>query len=362
MIRSFPDLRHALDALPPPDRAGWLARHLAAQPDGERRYAWHLAQGLTHGEPDLLRAVATHLLDHPPSRPQAILALYRLLNRLEDFPALRALIAATPDDTPEPRAEWLRALLRVDLLSPSPEGAAAWGRALRAQPPVALRTLRLLRRLRDGTPADPRNLLDLVARRMARIAARGLPPPLAALAGAESVALVGNGSGLKGSGAGAAIEAHAAVVRINYPRLAGHEADTGRRTDLMLFHGNKRPILDSLMAREPEFPALPAFGLRGNPVPGRQTPPPMPEELVALAAELAYPTPTTGLFAILLIGALFRRPVTLFGFDFFAPGRPGHYFGDTVASEQHEIAFERWFAARALPILSPALRRDPATC
>lgn len=362
MIRSFPDLRRALDALPPPDRPAWLAGHLAAQPDTERRYAWHLAQGLTHGEPELLRSVATRMLDHPPSRGQAILALYRLLNRLEEFPALRALIQATPEDAPEPRAEWLRALLRVELLSPSDGGGAIWGKALRVQPPVALRTPRLLRRLRDGAAADPRSLLDLVARRVARIAARGLPPALAQLAAAESVALVGNGSGLKGSGAGAAIEAHGVVVRINYPRLSGHEADTGRRTDLMLFHGNKRPILDSLMAREPEFPALPAFGIRGNPVPARQGPPRMPEELVALAAELAYPTPTTGLFAILLVGVLFRRPVTLFGFDFFAPGRPGHYFGDTVASELHEIAFERWFAAHALPVLCPALRRDPATC
>lgn len=153
--------------------------------------------------------------------------------------------------------------------------------------------------------------------------------------------MVGNGGSLAGSGAGAAIEAHARVVRMNYPVMSGFEADVGRRTDLVLFAEGNRGQLLKLLAREPEFLALPALAVRLEWETSAHSPPPdaVPRALAEAVVALAYDRPTTGFFAILLIAVLLRRNATLFGFDFFQPGKQGHYYDGASAALRHEIAY-----------------------
>jgi hypothetical protein len=78
------------------------------------------------------------------------------------------------------------------------------------------------------------------------------------------------------------------------------------------------------MAREPGHAAPPALGLRVTlrPPATPADPPRVPPGIAALVSDLAYERSSTGFFAILLIGLLLRRRLTLYGFDFFAPGRP----------------------------------------
>lgn len=352
-------LRMAVAGQPEGERADWLRHHLEGKPDTDRRYAWHVAEALFETHPEVLRTAATALLAHAPSRPFAAMALARLLNRLGEFEALRALILAELPAPPVARAEWLRALLRTELLAPSPEASRHWAMAMAELSPLARRSLRLQHHCLQGRPGDDGEVREVLAKRLPPVMAQGLPPALERLAMARDVAVVGNGSGLAGSGAGTAIEAHDVIIRMNYPWLGGHEADAGRRCDLMLFHETKRPILPSLVAREPGFASLPALGIRGIPFEDHAPPGPprLPNGLIELISGIAYPWPTTGLAAIILAAVIFARPVTLFGFDFFAPGRPGHYFGDVTAAVMHELAYERWFVARALPLLGHAVTR-----
>lgn len=356
-------LRMAVAARPEGERADWLRHHLETKPDADRRYAWHVAEALFETHPEPLRAAATALLAHAPSRPFAAMALARLHNRLGEFDALRALILSELPAPPVPRPEWLRALLRTELLAPSAEAGRHWAMAMAELSPLTRRSLRLQHHCLQGRPADAGPVREVLAKRLPGIMAQGMPPALERLAMARDVAVVGNGSGLRGSGAGAAIEAHDMVIRMNYPLLTGHEADAGRRCDLMLFHETKRPILPSLVTREPGFDTLPALGIRGiafeDPAP--PGPPRLPNGLIDLVSGIAYPWPTTGLTAIILAAVVFARPVTLFGFDFFAPGRQGHYFGDVTAAVMHELAYERWFAAHALPVLGHAVTRHSSS-
>jgi hypothetical protein len=60
---------------------------------------------------------------------------------------------------------------------------------------------------------------------MAGLDRSAFPPALARIA--REVALVGNGSGTRGSGLAAEIQAHDAVVRINDPVITGFGAEVG---------------------------------------------------------------------------------------------------------------------------------------
>jgi hypothetical protein len=57
-----------------------------------------------------------------------------------------------------------------------------------------------------------------------------------------------------------------------------------------------------------------------------------------------------------MVALALRRPVTLYGFDFFPPGQDGHYFGAGTASIHHEVGYEAWFVRRFLPGILPDLR------
>jgi hypothetical protein len=169
--------------------------------------------------------------------------------------------------------------------------------------------------------------------------------------------VVGNGPSLSGKGHGAAIEAHDVVLRFNYPVLVGHGADVGRRTDAMMVAGAKRSILRELIAREPGYRRVPAMVTDRPPANGRRPHPPcIPPPVMRVIRQASYSGPTTGFSGIVLTALLLNRPVTLFGFDFFQPGQPGHYFGEAAAALQHEVGFERWFVTRFLPAVRPGVK------
>jgi hypothetical protein len=344
-------LREALAALPPGGVQPWLIAHLRGAPPA----TWRVAESLIMTRPDTLRAAATQLLDEPASQAEAVLTLARLHTRREDWPALRALLLRFRDAPEAGRGLRLRALLRCDLLAPAAtEAEAALIAEAAGLDPIGQAALAIQRAVAAGQAPDAAPLRAALA----AIRAAGLPPGLDRLAGAREVAIVGNGSGLLGSGAAAVIEAHDVVLRLNFPVLSGFEADAGRRTDLVIFAEPKRASLPALLAREPEYPALAAFALAG-PGPARPPaagPPRIPLALAAPVRAIGYDHPTTGFFAILFVALLLDRRATLFGFDFFASGRQGHYFGGATAAMEHDLAYERWFTGHVLPRLAPGLR------
>jgi hypothetical protein len=347
-------LRQALKALPVPDRLPWLVATLraASAERGALPGAWRYALGLVLTHPGLVDAACRVLEAEEPSRVHAVALRARLLNRREDWEGLRDLLARHAEEPPTGaaarRAEWLRCAC----LAPGAD-AATWARFAVALPPLARQAHDAQRHVAAG--AAP----DAAALRPALDAMRppDLPAPLARLAAASSVAIVGNGSGVAGSRAAAAIEAHDFVLRLNFPVLTGHEADVGRRTDLMIFSEAKRGTLPALLAREAGYAALPAFGARTTwPRLGTAAPDQVPRPLAEAVVAMGYERPTTGFFAAVLAALVLGRRVTLFGFDFFQPGRQGHYWGDTTAAPVHELAYERWMATSVLPALCPGFR------
>lgn len=351
---SYRELRDRLAALPVAQRLPWLTEVLraAAAGPGPLPGAWRFAQSLIRSQPELLGAACTALEAEEAARAPAIAMQARLLNRREDFAPLRALLARWPEEPPAGaaarRAEWLRCALVAPGADP-----ATWDRFAAMLPPLARLSHDAQRQAAAGLPVDAGALLAaLDPMRGAELA-----PPLARLAAAESVAIIGNGSGLLGTGAAAAIEAHEVVLRLNFPVVTGHEADVGRRTDLIIFAEAKRWQLEELRAREASHAATPAFAARvawpRNAVTAADQ---VPRALAEAVVALGYAHPTTGFFAMLLAALVLRRRVTLFGFDFFRPGRPGHYWGDTTAGAQHELAYERWMAERFLPLACPGFR------
>lgn len=178
------------------------------------------------------------------------------------------------------------------------------------------------------------------------------------LRSAERIALVGNGSSVLGRKLGSEIEAHDCVVRFNFPRLSGFEADVGRRTDLMLIDNSHRTSVVTRILREPEYPGLPVLVTSGGERTASQDPPPgLPQAYIKLGNAISYDRGTTGFRAIVMAVLMFRRPVTLYGFDFFAPGEPGHYYERGVASPHHEVGYEAWFVRRFLAGVVPDLLR-----
>ena len=298
--------------------------------------------------------------------------------------------------------EWRRYLARSQLVAPSAdpkEREADWQLALAAVPQGLPRLALLAQRaIADGHTPDLsdfnaqlareavaftaprvdaagetglRKLLAALSRSMV-LARRSAKPPAVspaetaarerlaaifqALHAARDVALVGNAPTLAGSGAGAEIDRHDLVVRCNYPVLAGFAADVGTRADLVLFHGAKRRRLARLLARDPRYPALPSLssGPAGAPPPvppDAEPRPAVPVPLERLVDGLCYESRTTGLFGAVLIALVFGKPLRLYGFDFFRPGMAGHYYGKAAAAPHHDLAYERWYLTRALPVL-----------
>ncbi len=94
---SYRQLRDGIAARAEADRLPWLAATLrdAAREPGALPGAWRFAQGLIRSHPDLLARACTLLEAEEMARAPAIAMLARLLNRREDFGALRARPAGT---------------------------------------------------------------------------------------------------------------------------------------------------------------------------------------------------------------------------------------------------------------------------
>lgn len=251
---------------------------------------------------------------------------------------------------------------RLDCLAPGAPPAPPDG-LLAAMSGLGRRWARAQRRFAETGRCDGAGLRALLRPRAAAALSAPGPhlPVLERLCAAPDVAIVGNGPSLAGSGAGEAIDAHGLVLRINFPRLEGHAADVGQRTDLMLFRHATRGAFARLLARDPRWAEVPALGVRthwrdGTAEEADRARPTLPRAVADLVGTITYPGPTTGFLAAVLVGLLLERPVTLYGFDFFRPGAEHHYFGANRVAAAHEPAYERWFVTRFWPALGGAPR------
>ncbi len=316
-----------------------------------------------------LRRACAAVLAEAPTQRVALRTQAWCEARERDFGAARRSLARLLALSPDQGQDSHRELMRLAWLDPEADDAAhaaAWDVAMAQADALSQRSYVVQDRFAAGKIADTIALdatLDrLLAEALATIARDGGPAAaaVAMLREAKSVAIVGNGPSLKGSGAAARIEAHDLVLRINYPVLSGFTADVGSRTDLMLFDGAHRVHLDKRLAREAAYPGLPALGTPTGTLPGpvnQGGPPEVPISLIRLISALSYGRGTTGFRAIVLVAMILRRPATLFGFDFFQPGQQGHYYDAASAALQHELAYEEWFVTRLLPTLRPQLSR-----
>jgi hypothetical protein len=350
-------LRAWLDALPPGAREEALRGLLRAEA-AHGAVPGKAVLALVASHPDLLRAAAEALLDDAATRAFAGAILVRLTERHGSHAARRALILARLRDRPEARWGERTELLRTELLDPSPEAERAeiWRIGMEGLPATTRASYAAQRAVAAGTRPHGGELLARLAAAREEALAQAPPRALRILAGAGSVALVGNGSLLAGSGAATRIEAHDCVVRINYPPVAAFATDVGTRTDVMLLRDPSAERWAALKAREPGHAAVPALVVHGA---GREVqpgePPRLPPALAIEVGRIAYRRLTTGFWAILLIALALQRRATLFGFDLFRPGSAAHYFGGGGAAPAHEPEYERWFVARVLPALCPDL-------
>lgn len=346
-------LHHAADA---PGRAALLEAVMRRETGEYSQTALDLAR---FDATPLAEACAAILAVQPVHRV-ALRALAWCRGRAGDADGARAALARLLEAWPDQGLDSRRELLRLHLLGthdvPSREGD--WQRHGRDRGEMSRIAYQVQRAVAEGRAPELAAFESTLAARLAEALAD--PGPAAAwldrLRAARSVALVGNGPALAGSGAAAAIEAHDVVLRLNYPVILGHEADVGRRTDLMFLDASHRVRVAERMARHPGYPAVPALCTHAPPPGAPPGPPGVPLSVMRLVCDLTYTRPTSGFAALVLAGMLLGRPVTLFGFDFFRPGGRGHYYDAAAAPFTHETGYERWFVERVLPVLRPQMR------
>ena len=325
---------------------------------------WHLDELR-----EVCRQVATLLPDSPLVHRTAAFCEARAGDYDAACAALRRFLALAPGAGYDSRRE----LLRLELIRPDSSAesrAATIPAALAHAGPIGRESYQAQSRVAAGEAPDRTRLDALVDAELARCDARlaektatgdadaiAVAAILARLRTATGVALVGNGPSVRGRGLGPEIEAHDCVVRFNFPMLAEFHADVGQRTDLMLIDASHRATMPTRIAWDPHYPSVPALATSGGDrAPGQPPPPGLPQDYVELGTNLAYERGTTGFRAIVMVALALRRPVTLYGFDFFPPGQDGHYFGAGTASIHHEVGYEAWFVRRFLPGILPDLR------
>ena len=169
---------------------------------------------------------------------------------------------------------------------------------------------------------------------------------------AESVAIIGNGPRLRGSRLGKEIDGYDVVIRCNFAEIEGFAEDVGSKTSALMFNESLRPRIPRLRARSPCYEIAPALGLHPEAgfglttedfvsYPHTGTLPPATRRFLS---EICYSRSTTGLMAINLLLFVFRKPVTIYGFDFFSDVSKPHYFDNQIGAYLgHELQYERWF-------------------
>lgn len=358
-------------------------RHAATLPDRQREMTAMLVQyadfhfnqelldaGRFHLEDlrEVCRQLASILPDSPLLHRTTALCEARAGEYDHAYAALRRFLELRPGAGFDSRRE----MLRLEWLRPgsSAESRAETARiAVAGTKPVTQESYRVQSLVAAGEQADLAGVDALVLEDLRRCdaalaakasggdaAAAAVRAILARLRSADRIALVGNGPSVRGRGLGRDVEAHDCVVRFNFPKLAGFEVDVGRRTDLMFIDASHRLTMHSRIQWEPEYPIVPALATSGGERPPEDPPPGLPQDFINLGDAISYDRGTTGFRAIVMAALIFRRPVTLYGFDFFPPGQVGHYFGGGAASVHHEVGYEAWFVRQFLADVLPDLR------
>ena len=186
------------------------------------------------------------------------------------------------------------------------------------------------------------------------------------LTSARSVAIVGNGPSLLGSGYGARIDAQEVVVRINYPVIQGHAADVGSRTDFIFFSENLLDRLTFFIDRDPSYRGLPLLAV--SPAPqnrGRFIDPKwndlqlgsLPSAARSCLTRFCYDLATTGCLTMCLCVFLNVPNVERFGFDFYQDASNPHYFdGHDQPFLGHDASYERFLVESVLPRIGSSAR------
>ena len=331
------------------------------------------AGDLARARPDLLRTAAELVLSRWPLHPVALHMLALTQLRLGDFAAASQGLRRFRDTTAPLRGFDKRKILRASLLDTRAEPAQRvedWARHGAQHGALSACSYAVQRAVAEaGAPDLSTFEAQLAISRRAMLAeaesaamggdsaARAFVDIVARLQAARSVAIVGNADTLRGSLSATRIEAHDLVVRCNFPVIADFEADVGTRTDLMLFDSSIRGRLVGKMARHANYAEVPAlcFG-GGRAPPGTPDLPSASPSLMRVIGDVTYACGTTGFRGISLISLILDRPAELFGFTFFPLGRKGDYFEEIAPAVLHEMAYERWFVERVLPVLRPRVR------
>lgn len=380
LFSKLSDFQAALVSLAPDDRVRLIKAAVAGRRDtlgGVVNVAY-----LRDTDPDSFEAALEEVGKHAPDHLIAMRALAWHHNRAGSFSVaaevLSRLLQARPTSGGDARRERLRLRLLCGDLDAEQWDAETAKIETRWRTPASLCSYDLQRQVALGAEAEldaargrldaaidahPGGLLE-VARAGQTQAARGrYAAALARILSADRVALVGNAPSLRDGEFGAEIDAHDCVIRVNFPVVAGFERHIGMRTDVVLFSETYRDGLDGMLARHAAYADVPAFGVIPESPPPQSAAslphpdiPSMPEPLCELLASLTYSRSTTGLMAITLLSMVLRKSVSLYGFNFFEPGREAHYFGAANIFLGHEAAYERWFVRVMLDRLLPNLR------
>lgn len=269
---------------------------------------------------------------------------------------------------------WHEVVVRASLLMSPAEVLDGWvSSGPRLAPALRRATYAVAATLAGGNlPPDPVTVQwrqEVEAARTAALAADAARAPalrdlLAGLAAVGSVALVGNGPSLTGAGRGAAIDGFDAVVRVNFPPLAGRASDLGRRTDAVFFTETlfMGPHIEPLLDRDPAYREALIASFEGSTgaaeiaAPERRMAdagvrryhrlaPRLRDALVAMT----YDGHTTGLVTLVFLAALLGKRVRLFGFDFYAAGSHNYWTAQAPAPPlHHELQFEQFYVERFL--------------
>ena len=329
---------------------------------GDARFAAKAAQGWERaGEIERALALWVTAAERPlPDPPTASQGIARCLIDLERWDEAVDWLESLPQDDPE--FLWVhghRAVLEARR-GDDDATAAALGRMQRIM--RRLRTRIELRLARDPDLVWTGRGFVRHGHRAAAAHERHCRAAIDGLRAADSVALVGNGPSLTLGRAGAAIDAHDHVVRLNDFVLAGYEDRVGSRTDLWISSANRlaapgckgfeatRTLL--LKPSHEQYPDLVAHvrgRLRleiGDAAVGF-----LPVHWHILTTALGYARPSTGFRAMLMLEFVADIDYTVYGFDFFDHGRL-HYFDEAAnrlqVGEVHAPSFERDFATLVL--------------
>lgn len=191
---------------------------------------------------------------------------------------------------------------------------------------------------------------------------------LTAIDGAGRIALVGNGPSLRGAKRGPEIDRYDFIVRCNFPVIKDFADDVGSRTDAIFFTEALFRLFDMYLDRDPSYRstrlvtlANPAAAAGLDPIAvtraAGKTIARLPETSLDIMKDMTYRHLTTGAQAYLLLAALLRKQITVFGFDFYSQ-KELHYFSQSAGLWlAHEVQYEQFlFRGVVKPVFGAHIR------